>query len=177
VSHSLELLPDEASDRLIRAQWAALDAAGLEALSRHQSPSNRPHVTVASVVRLPDGAEPRLASLLAASLPVEVRLGPPLVLGPGPRPRVLARSLVPDGSLLALHAEAALVLGVPADSRYATGRWVPHLSLARRLTDAEVGKALGVLADDEGTFVRFTGGRLWDSGAREETDLTSPSVG
>jgi hypothetical protein len=175
VSHSLELLPDDVSDRLLRAQWAALDAAGFEALSRHHSPSNRPHVTVASVVRLPDGAVPRLAALLARSLPVEVRLGPPLVLGPGPR--VLARSLVPDGALVRLHAEAALTLGVPRDSRYAPGRWVPHLSLARRLTDAEVGNALDVLADDEGTPVRFTRGRLWDGNARAETDLTSPSVG
>jgi hypothetical protein len=175
VSHSLELLPDDASDRRLRAQWDALDAAGLEALSRHRSPSNRPHVTVASVVHLPDGAVPRLAALLAESLPVEVRLGPPLVLGPGPR--VLARSLVPDPALLRLHAEAARVLGVPPDSRYASGRWVPHLSLARRLSDPEVGKALGVLAADEGTVVGFTRGRLWDGDARAETDLTSPFPG
>jgi hypothetical protein len=175
VSHSLELLPDEASAGRLRAQWDALDAAGLEALSRHPSPSNRPHVTVATVVRRPDGAVPALAALLAESLPIEVRLGPPLVLGPGPR--VLARSLVPDAALLRLHAEAALVLGVPGDSRYASGRWVPHLSLARRLSDAEVGQALEVLADDEGTFVRLTRARLWDGDTRTETDLTSPSLG
>ena len=175
MTYSLELLPDLASDRWLRAQWAALEAAGLDALSRHRSPSNRPHLTAVTVAHLPDGAVPRLTALLDTALPLEVRLGPPLVLGVSRH--VLARSLLPDTALLALHARAARVLGVAADSRSAPGHWVPHLSLARRMTHADVGKALPVLADDEGATVTLTGARLWDSQARRETHLTSPSAG
>ncbi|MFS0865779.1 2'-5' RNA ligase family protein [Microbacterium sp. 179-B 1A2 NHS] len=53
---SIELLLDEATERAVRAEWAALAAAGLSSLGRHPSPSNRPHVTLLVRERVPVAA-------------------------------------------------------------------------------------------------------------------------
>ena len=114
MTQSVELLLDAASEARVRADWARLADAGLTSQSRHPSPTNRPHVTLAAVTALPEGAEDRLAAA-CADLPLRARLGPLAVLGQDPA--VLVRLVVANAELLALHAQVAGAAGVARSGR------------------------------------------------------------
>ena len=79
---SVELVLDAALDAAVRAEWAALSAAGLPSQADHTGATNAPHVTLVSVDSLDDVAEAALARL-SESVPLAVRLGPPV----DPQPR------------------------------------------------------------------------------------------
>src|ERR1700760_3791248 len=70
---TVELLGDDGLDRAVRAAWRRLDQVGLPSLARHQHPTNRPHLTLASADQWPPGAAAALGDALRA-LPVPVRL-------------------------------------------------------------------------------------------------------
>ena len=61
-------------EETVRGVWDRLAVAGLPSLARNAHPSNRPHLTLASVDEFPPGAEQRLADLCAAALPLPARL-------------------------------------------------------------------------------------------------------
>lgn len=145
---TVELLPDDATDAVVRAQWEALAAAGLPSQGRHAGATNRPHVTLAVCAAIPASVEPRLAGAVAA-LPAPLRLGGLVVLGD--RRRVLARLVVPTAELLTLHAEVAGVLdGCPGQrDLLAPGRWTAHVTLARGLREDQLGAGLAVCAGQE----------------------------
>jgi 2'-5' RNA ligase len=160
---SVELLLDDAAERAVLADWAQLSHAGLDSQSRHRSPSNRPHVTLATVPTLDQRAEDRLATLLRAALPLPAHLGPLAVFGR--EPVVLVRLVVVTRALLDLHAAVAETVGVPEDSVAAPGRWVPHVTLAHRMPREQLGAALGLLPRSGGG-VRLATARRWDGDAR-----------
>ena len=157
----------------MRADWARLAGAGLTSQSRHPSPTNRPHVTLAAVAALPEGAEERLAAA-CSGLPLRARLGPLAVLGHDPV--VLVRLVVVTADLLALHAQVAGAAGVPGDDLAAPGRWLPHLTLARRMPLTEVSRAIDLLPRED-EQVRFVAARRWDSEARRTWPLGQPPPG
>lgn len=169
---TVELLPDDATDAVVRAQWDALAASGLPSQARHTAATNRPHVTLAVCVAVPASAEPELVSTVAA-LPVPLRLGGLVVFGG--RRRVLARLVVPTAGLLRLHATVAGVLaGCPAPTTLLDpGRWTPHVTLARGLREDQLGAALAVCAGEEvdGTAVAA---RRYDGDTRTDWLLTRP---
>lgn len=170
---SVELLLDDATDAAVREQWAALAAAGLPSQADHLGASNRPHVTLGVAQQVPAEAEAALAALLDA-VPLPVALGGALVLG-GPR-GVLARLVVPSAELLALQARVAALVGTEI-AHTAPGRWTPHVTLARRLDDDQLGAALAVLGRGTelvGTAVAL---RRWDGVARQEWRLGSARPG
>lgn len=140
---TVELVLDEASEELVRAQWQALAAAALPSQARHTGATNRPHVTLAVAEELPAELEPALRQAVAA-LPLPVRLGALVCFGG--RRRVLARLVVADRALLDLHAAVAeVVAGCPGPSPLTEpGRWTPHVTLARGLLPEQVGAALAV---------------------------------
>ena len=167
VTQSVELLLDDATDTAVRAQWAALAAAGLPTLGRNVAPSNRPHVTMAARRSIDPAHEPALAAT-AAALPVPVRVGAVACFGRGPF--VLVRLVVASRDLLDLQAAVTQALGPdPAtDHHFAPGRWTPHLTLARRLAGDQVGAALSALGgatEHDGYAVAC---RRWDGDARQE---------
>jgi 2'-5' RNA ligase len=161
---ALDLLLDAVSEHLVRDLWAALDEAGVSSLAGHRSESHRPHVTVAAVCSVPPEAEQRVADLCRAALPLDVRLGPPVVLGRGPW--VLARLLVASRALLTFHEQVAAALAVPQASLHAPGRWLPHVTLARRLRIEQVGAALGVPGLTDDADVTLGPARRWDADQR-----------
>ncbi|GMA31558.1 hypothetical protein [Litorihabitans aurantiacus] len=59
---------------------------------------------------------------------------------------MLARVVVPTAELLRLHRTTLAMLGgrEPSDHT-APDRWLPHVSLARRLRSADLERALGLL--------------------------------
>lgn len=169
--HSVELVLDPAADQVVRAEWARLAEAGLPSQALHRSPSNRPHVTVTTSEGWPgpDGLGAVLGAL--GVLPLPAWLGPPVLFGRGPF--VLARVVVASEALLALQGGVAAALAPLSSELVAPGRWLPHVTLARRLAGDRVAEALAVLGPEPGEL-SFTAARHWDSVARVDEPLTPP---
>lgn len=167
---SVEALPDTRIEVAVRADWQRLIEADLPSAGRHPSESNRPHVTLAVRDDLSTDAGRELARL-GDALPVECRLGGAVVFAAGER-FVLARPLVMTAALLRFHARIVDLIG-PPPVRYAVtaaNRWTPHITLARRMTAEQIGRALGIVGAPtlEG---ELTGLRLWDAEAKVVTPL------
>ena len=166
---SVELLLDPATDAAVRAEWVALSAAGLPSQADHRGPSNAPHVSMLMADHLPEGGEEALLAT-ADVLPFDLRLGAVAVLGG--RRLVLARLVVVDQALLGLHAAvgAALSGAAGGSPHTTTGRWVPHVTLARGIPADSLGAALEVLRGSDGAVPELRGQatvlRRWDSEAR-----------
>lgn len=161
---SLEIVFDDETDAAIRAEWDALAAAGLPSQARHTGETNRPHITM--LVRPELGALE--AGPLSAALPLELRLGAPLLFGVG-RSRVIARSVVPSSRLLALHERVHAQAGLGGDVDHTRpGNWTPHVTLARRVALDRVGEALQVWAESSPVEVpaRAVAIRRWETATR-----------
>lgn len=166
--HSVEAVLDDDTDGLIRSQWAALADAGLPSQTRHPWPTNRPHVTLALATTL--GQDCRQALVDAASaLPVAITVGGLLLFGT--RRYVLARSVVPSVDLLRLQAGVRAALNDEADphEHFRSGRWTPHITLGRRLTQTQVAEALEVLGELPAAAGALVRARRWDMTAKKET--------
>ncbi|MDQ3629364.1 MAG: 2'-5' RNA ligase family protein [Actinomycetota bacterium] len=163
MTQSVELLLDEATEAAVRAQWDALDAAGLPSQARHQGPSNRPHVTLAAREHIDPISEPALREAVSV-LPLTLRLGTYACFG---RDRfVLVRLVVADRALLDLQMGVTDVLGDEPGGCFGPGCWTPHVTLAHRMRPGQVGQALAVLGDARESDARAVGCRRWDSVAR-----------
>lgn len=158
---SLELLLDPASEERIRRQWDVLARAGLPSLAHHTSATNRPHLTLDARDSMPAESE-RLLWLVAQLLPVEVRIGAPLLFH-NRRGHVLVRHVLVTPELMALHETAHAVLGPGGSPLSAPGGWVPHVSLAHALTSAQVATALDLLTEHAPLPATASRLRRWDS--------------
>jgi 2'-5' RNA ligase len=170
---SLELLLDSGLEARIRAQWQALAAAGFSSLAAHTAPSNRPHITM--VVRPSIRWMTRAELTAVVSLPLQLEIGDPILFGEGER-RVLARSVVPTPSLLDFHASLHTLIGGSADDAPHTrpGEWVPHITLARRIRQADIPEALRLIDDarsSSSTVPTATSLRRWDAESATITEL------
>jgi 2'-5' RNA ligase len=165
VVQSVELLLDEESEQRVFAEWRALEAAGLPSQAWQTAPSNRPHVTLVALDRIDAATEPAIVGAAVGVLPVRMRIGPLMVFGRGPH--VLVRSVLATPAILAVHRAVALACRVPEDSQSAPGRWVPHVTLARRMTADQVATALPLL-DHRTMPGRAERMRRWDGQARRE---------
>ncbi len=132
--HSIELLPDESTDRAVRRVWQSLADEGLPSQTAHRHPTNRPHLTLATAGTLTAEARTALAEALAA-LPLPLHLAG--LLRFSGRMNVLAWAVRPDSALLELHARVWRILRETTgdDDRpnplLSPGRWVPHITLGR----------------------------------------------
>jgi len=161
--HALELLPDEAGHDVVRRDWQALRDAGLPSQLDHRGVTNTPHVTVLAAPALHPGDERRAADLLGPLLPVEVRASGLALLG-GTRVSLVRVLDVPDAlvrTVLDLRSEVRDVQHVG---------WLPHLTLARRIVRADVGRAVGVLGHED-VVLTLSSLRRWDPDAGIVTTL------
>jgi len=131
--HSIELLPDEVTERVVRGVWQSIADEGLPSQAGHRHPTNRPHLTLATADVLPSATRAALAEALAA-LPLPLHLTG--LLRFSGRSNVLAWAVRPDAALLTLHERVWRILreapgGGPSHPLLAPGRWVPHISLGR----------------------------------------------
>lgn len=162
---SIELVLEPSSDAAVRAVWDALVDADLPSLGRHPSPSNAPHVTLAAGETLP------VPAALDAPLPDALLLGGVLLFPAGPGRSVLARAVVVDPVLAALH-DAVHRIAPDAVDTTLPGRWSPHVSFARRVRDADLPGAVAVLrAAPLPPTLRVAGVRHWDGETRTVTPL------
>lgn len=163
---SVELVLDGLADAMIREQWATLADAGLPSQAHHRSPTNAPHITVAEAASVDDDVEARLANI-PARFPLPITIGPLLVFGSARF--VLVRLVIPNAALLAAHAVVADAFAEsPGQSELlAPGRWVPHVTLAHRLTAEQLGHAVELLASGPMTYeAEAVAPRRFDSEAR-----------
>jgi 2'-5' RNA ligase len=166
---ALELTFDRRTDDAVRAQWDALREHGLPSLARHTAPTNRPHVTLDTRDEVAAEAESALGPV-ALRLPVELLVGPPLLFH-ARRRWVLARHVVVDRRLLELHAHAQAVLGNGGSPLTSPGHWVPHLTLARGVSDEQLPQALKLVSVAPPIAAVALRLRRWDSEAGRAWDV------
>ncbi|WP_199688906.1 2'-5' RNA ligase family protein [Clavibacter lycopersici] len=174
---------DAASDAAVRSWWRALAAAGIPSLADHAGETNRPHVTLLAADGLGGSADAAVRAVAASAPLPTLRLGGLVVFGVPPRGLVLARQVVVDEELLALHARIhAVVDQAPADPdqdaeavevvpHTRPGSWTPHVSLALRLTTEQLGAAVTALGRIDPLDAPAAGLRRWDPRDRTVTEL------
>lgn len=170
MAYSIELVFDEATDETIGRQWDALAAAGLPSQGNIRSTSNRPHVTLIAADSLDPDVDHDLARL-AGVVGMEVNVGA-LLLFRGRR-ATAARLVVPSTDLLALHAQIFTIaephIGGEPLTHIEPGSWTAHITLARRLTDDQLGLLMTTLQDSPDMFsARVSDLRRWNGDTREE---------
>ncbi|MBC2931545.1 hypothetical protein [Nocardioides sp. zg-1228] len=161
--HALELLPDETGREAVRRDWQALRDAGLPSQLDHRGSTNSPHVTVVAAPALGGDDEQRANDLLGPLLPVEVRASGLALLG-GSRVSLVRVLDVPDALVRAVLDLRSRVRDVQHVG------WLPHLTLARRMARADVGRAVGVLGHED-VVVTLSSLRRWDPDAGIVTTL------
>lgn len=164
---AIEALLDPASDARVRDLWGALDAEGLPSQARHRGATNAPHLTLVCAPRIDDAHIELAAARFGRLLPIEVPMTGLAVLGDGKRQALALLCAVPAPVVAAVTDLARTV----ADPR--SGAWVPHITLGRRLTASQVGRALEVLGEQRIQEERLTVDRVrhWDPLTRSVTAL------
>ncbi|MBO0866627.1 MAG: 2'-5' RNA ligase family protein [Mycobacterium sp.] len=163
--HSIELVFDGDTEAAIRRIWSDLAAAGIPS----QAPASRPHVTL--VVADAIAAEvDALLEPVARRLPLSCAVGAPLVFG---RAKVvLSRLVVPTADLLAVQAEVYRLCGPHLQPEPMTnslpGQWTPHVTLARRVGGAALGRAMRIAGKPAQIGGSFAGLRRWDGSKKAE---------
>lgn len=156
---TLEALLDDVSDARVRGLWAALDAAGLPSQAQHRGQSNAPHLTLVSAPVVDPATRARASELLRPIVPRELPVSGYVVFDAAPRQTLALLCVAPP----ALHDAVAELGRLLGDTR----RWVPHLTLARRVTPAQLERALEVPGEHGIPHgVTLAGVRHWDPTTR-----------
>ena len=177
---SVELLLEPEAERGVLRVWEALSEAGLPSQARHTAPSNRPHTTLVAVPDLSAEAESAVASAVRGRLPVDAVWGDVTLFGRGPW--VLVRLLEPSDGMRALQAAVAAACGVPGDSLSSPDRWTPHVTLARRVGQGDVERAVALVTAvvqreaPAGMPVVSPVVRRWDGSRRVEWEVGRPQT-
>ncbi|PZF27226.1 2'-5' RNA ligase family protein [Curtobacterium sp. MCPF17_051] len=167
---SIELVLGPESDAAVRSAWQALIDADLPSLGRHPSPSNAPHVTLAAGDSLPVPAG------LRTPVPTSIRLGGLLLFPAGAGRSVLVRAVVVDAALTTFHGEVHAVAPGGVETSL-PGHWSPHVTLARRLRDEDLPRAVAALRAVPLPEALDVGGvRHWDGETRTITPLAFTSI-
>ena len=161
--HALELLPDDAGREAVRRDWQRLRDAGLPSQLDHRGATNEPHLTLVAAPVIEAGHEQAAVDGVGALLPAEVRVAALAVLG-GSRVTLVRLLDVPDALTRAVLDLRGAVPGAQHPG------WLPHVTLARRLARADVGRAVEAL-EPEDVALRLTRLRRWDPEAGTALDL------
>ncbi|MGZ4577056.1 MAG: 2'-5' RNA ligase family protein [Mycobacterium sp.] len=157
--HSIELLFDADTEAAIRQIWDDLAAADIPS----QAPAARPHVTLAVADRIAEDADALLRPL-TERLPLACTVGASLLLGRSSA--ILARLVVPTAAMLDLHAQVHRVSGEHLQPEPAPnslpGHWIPHVTLARRVGGAQLGRALRIAGRPQELVGSFAALRRWN---------------
>jgi 2'-5' RNA ligase len=166
VVRTVELLLDEAADLAVREAWRRLADAGLPSQARHRSPTNSPHLTLATCPELTAPIRWDLAEV-AAELPQPVHFTGVVRFE---RPTsVLAWALDCAPALEALHRRVweAVASDSPPETLnpfHAPGHWSPHVTLGRtRRAGAFAGRRVPELLPTPPLSAQLTTLRSYDT--------------
>jgi 2'-5' RNA ligase len=173
VVHSIELLLDPGTEAATRRIWAALSEAGLHSPGQ----ASRPHVTLVVADAIASDVDELLIEA-TGRLPLQCRLGAPMVFGGGGSRLTLVRLVVPTIALLSFQQEVHRICAPhaapePAPNT-AAGRWTPHLTLARRVEPPQLAEALALRNLARDVSGRVVGLRHWDGHNRLEHEIPRP---
>jgi 2'-5' RNA ligase len=172
MGHAVELLFDPTTEATIKGLWARLETAGIASLASRTHRRHRPHISLSVAEQIDIGQLQGACDCLAATH-LDVTLYSPAVF---PRPGVLYLSVVPTLALLRLHEEvhAALrgAMVAPRDG-YAVGAWVPHCTLARDLTRAQLAQGINLLHDQPVIAAHVSSAGLLDTTTGEVLPLAT----
>jgi hypothetical protein len=163
--HSIELVFDRDTEAAIRRIWEGLADVGIPS----QAPASRPHATMVVAEHIAADVDGLLGSV-SQRLPLDCVVGAPLLFG---RAKVvLARLVVPTSELLAVHAEVyrlCLPHVAPAPMpNCLPGQWTAHITLARRVGGAQLGRALRIAGRPSEIHGSIAGLRRWDGNKKTE---------
>ena len=161
--HALELVPDEAGCDVVRRDWQALRDAGLSSQLDHRGTTNTPHLTAVAAAELGPADEERAVELIGPLLPMEVRTSGIALLGSA-RDSLVRLVEVPDDLVRAVLDLRCQVVGVQHSG------WLPHVTLARRISRSDVPAALAAIGTDE-SVLTLTSLRRWDPAAEIVREL------
>jgi 2'-5' RNA ligase len=163
---TVEVLLDEEADLAVREAWRRLADAGLPSQARHRSPTNSPHLTLASCPELTAPIRWELAEV-AAALPLPVRFTGVVRFE---RPTsVLAWGLDLDSALAGLHDRVwdAVASDSPPETLnplHDPAHWSPHVTLGRsRRAGAFADRRVPELLPAPPLSVRLTTLRSYDT--------------
>lgn len=163
--HSVELVFDPGTEAVIRDIWDALRDAGIPS----QAPASRPHATLTVAERI-DPAVDELLSPLTSRFPMPCTIGAPLFFGRAKA--VLARLVVPTAALLDVHAEVHSRcmphLHPGPMSNALPDAWTAHVTMARRVVPAQMGRAVRIAGKPAEIKGAIVGLRRWDGNAKRE---------
>ena len=167
--HSVELVFDPDTEASVRHIWDWLREAGIPS----QAPASRPHSTLTVAERIDPEVDELLATLLPR-FPFACRIGAPLFFGRAKA--VLARLVVPTVELLDVHAEVYRMclphLSPGPMPNALPGQWTAHVTLARRVVPAQLGRALRIAGRPPEIAGRVVGLRRWDGNAKCEYPIS-----
>ncbi|NKX49302.1 2'-5' RNA ligase family protein [Arthrobacter deserti] len=160
---SVELLLDRDAEQRVLADWQLLQQSGLPSLADHRSPSNAPHVTLVAAPGIGGGADSALAEAAAATLPLPLVFEGLLVFN-GRRGLVLSRHVLCSAGLVDFQSSVHGLLAGTVDPLPLSrpGGWIPHVTLARGLSPAQLAAAVQLL-DAGRTTGQAAALRRWDS--------------
>lgn len=163
--HSVEVVFDPDTEDAVRRIWADLAGAGVPS----QAPASRPHATLAVAERIAPDVDALLAPVVAR-LPLPCRIGGVILFGRSQW--VLARLVVPSADLLRVHADvfgACLPHLSPAPKpNTRPDQWTAHVTLARRVGPAVLGRALRIAGRPAELDGAIVGLRRWDGNSKRE---------
>jgi len=166
VAQSVELILDPSAEAALVAQWDRLAAAGVAKPQRSDSDGNhRPHLTVYAADAIPEAAESALPSIVSG-IDLTVRVGAVMIFGPRNGSCILVRQVLPSVELLELQHRIAVACEADPEGQFGSGRWSPHITLARRIPSDDVGKAVMVLGSRGELDARIQRCRRWDGNRR-----------
>lgn len=172
MAQSVELTLDSSAEAALVSQQDRLAAAGLARAKRPEPDGHHlPHITLYAANALPEAAESELPGIVAGlSLPVHI--GALMIFGPRKGECILVRHVSASVELLELQQRVARACGADPEGQFGSGRWSPHVTLARRVLSDHVGKAVKILGSRgelEATVERC---RRWDGRRRTAWWLT-----
>jgi 2'-5' RNA ligase len=175
MAQSVELIVDPAAEDALGAQWDRLAATGLpSARGASRSPAQRPHITLYAADAIPPEIDHELPSLFA-DLDLTVRIGPLMVFGRRADRLILVRAVAGSAELLELQARVARLCAADPSGQFGAGRWLPHVTLARRMSHDQIGAAVRVIGADADLRATVRHCRRWDGARRTVRWLTEPA--
>ncbi len=166
--HSVELVFDPDTEAVVRHIWDGLREAGIPS----QAPASRPHATLTVAERIDPEVDELLASLVGR-FPFRCRIGAPLFFGR--TKAVLARLVVPTMTLLDVHAQVHRVclqhLHPGPMANASPGEWTAHVTMARRIVPAQMGRAVQIAGKPREITGSVVGLRRWDGNTKREYSI------